>query len=255
MKNLLRGVINLASRIMGIGLLIFSVYYGTMHGAHPVHAGIVHLPSIIVVSLGLLGIMLASYRIEIFFQIVSNMLSLSPTLLRIRHDSMEKSMPTLADIYYEHGASKFLEEVNKRKLGPIWKFLATRLESKMPIHDIQMFLQDFGKKENESLFTQIRVLQSLATIAPAVGMTGTILGLIKLLKDLNQFDSLGSNMALAFITALYGLLFGNFIFIPIVNRLNAGREEMMNLISQSLFWLEMIQQRKPAHYLEESPKA
>src|SRR6267143_502112 len=46
------------------------------------------------------------------------------------------------------------------------------------------------------------VLTSLARVAPAVGLVGTTLGLITLLKDLRNFDRLGPSMALALLCTL-----------------------------------------------------
>lgn len=247
---MIRIFLNSLTRLTGLALLAFSVYYGTSHDPGVVHGGFVHIPSFIFVSVGLVGIVMASYRAEIIWKVFWNVIGFSPSMIRKRFLRMEKILPDLTQIYYQEGGSAFLEEVENRKLSSLWQFIATQLESKVPLQDIQLLIQNRGKLYNESLMTQIRFLQGLATVAPAVGMTGTILGLIMLLKDLHNFETLGSNMALAFITALYGLIYGNFVFIPMVNRLNAAREEANRLVSQALFWLEMVSSRKPATYME-----
>lgn len=246
----MRILIDLIFRILGVGCLIFSVYYGISHHPEQVRMGVIHLPSLGFVGMGLLGITLASYQAEVVLGMLKNFILLSPSRLRDKFLEMEEMLPALTETYYEKGAAFFLEEIERRKLKGLWHFIASKLESRIPIHDIQMMIQNEGRAINEKLFIQIRVMQGLATIAPAVGMTGTILGLIKLLKNLQQFDALGSNMALAFITALYGLIFGNFIFIPVVNRLNSAREESMQILGQSLNWLNTIAHRKPAIYLD-----
>jgi chemotaxis protein MotA len=248
--DILRTLVNSLTRAAGIALLVFSVYYGINHEAARVHMGVLHIPSLGFVGLGLLGIVFASYQTELIAMVTWNTLFNSPTRIRRKFLKVEKLLPSLTDTYYQQGPAIFLEESKKKRLPKLWKFIALKLEAQVPLPDIQALVQNQGKIYNERLFTQIRVLQGLATVAPAVGMTGTILGLIKLLKDLHDFQNLGSNMALAFITALYGLLFGNFLFIPLTNRLNAAREEMMHLLSQALFWIDMISSRKPAHYLD-----
>lgn len=250
----LRVILNSLSRFAGVGMLVFSVYYGIMHAPSKVYFGVLHIPSLLFVFVGLFGITLASYQFEVVMKLFWNVIFFSPTILRNRFNYIDKMLKDLAEVYYEKGAVVLLETVEKKRIRKLWRFMATKLEARLPIPDIQMLVQNEAKAYNESLFTQIRALQSLATVSPAVGMTGTILGLIKLLKDLSDFSALGSNMALAFITAFYGLIFGNFIFIPMVNRLNAAREELMQLISQGLFWLDMIDQRKPSDYLDSKSK-
>ena len=59
------------------------------------------------------------------------------------------------------------------------------------------------------------VLTSLARVAPAVGLVGTTLGLITLLKDLRNFDHLGPSMALALLCTLYGLVLANGVYQPL----------------------------------------
>ncbi|MBI4212622.1 MAG: MotA/TolQ/ExbB proton channel family protein [Deltaproteobacteria bacterium] len=241
--------LNAFSRLSGIGLMIFSVYYGVTHDPENILGGFFHLPSFIFVVLGLIGIALTSYQIEMLTSVTWNSLFLSPVVLRSRVQKMEGILADLADLYYQRGPIALLDEIQKKKLPSLWRYLATQLEARLPLHDLQALIQIEGKRYNERLFTQIRILQGLATIAPAVGMTGTILGLLKLLRELHAFETLGSNMALAFITALYGLLIGNFIFIPLANKLNEAREESMQLLTQALSWLEMVEHRKPAGYL------
>lgn len=242
--------LNFLSRLAGIAILIFSIYYGINHEATGVRYGVFHLPSLCLVGLGLVGMLLASFRIEILAEMFWNVLTLSPAIISRKFEKVEENLVGLTEVYYERGAAALLERVQALQLPGVWQFMAKKLEARLPLEDIAQIIQNRATQTNEHLFVQIRILQGISTIAPAVGMTGTIFGLIKLLKDLADFSSLGSNMALAFITALYGLIIGNFIFIPMVNKLNAAREEMMQLVSQALFWLDMVLNRKPADYMD-----
>lgn len=61
--------------------------------------------------------------------------------------------------------------------------------------------------------------KNLGTMGPAWGMIGTLIGLINMLKDLSDPDSIGPNMAVALITTLYGSLLANWICSPVANKL------------------------------------
>ena len=61
----------------------------------------------------------------------------------------------------------------------------------------------------------------LAAMGPAWGMIGTLIGLINMLKLLDDPSSIGPNMAVALITTLYGSLLANWISIPIASKLRA----------------------------------
>lgn len=70
--------------------------------------------------------------------------------------------------------------------------------------------------------------ESLAGMGPAWGMIGTLIGLINMLKLLDDPSSIGPNMAVALITTLYGSLIANWISIPIATKLRAkNKKEIM----------------------------
>jgi chemotaxis protein MotA len=52
------------------------------------------------------------------------------------------------------------------------------------------------------------------TLAPGLGMLGTVIGLIGMLKNLDDKSALGPNMAVALITTLYGSMVANLLMIP-----------------------------------------
>lgn len=64
--------------------------------------------------------------------------------------------------------------------------------------------------------------ESLAGMGPAWGMIGTLIGLINMLKLLDDPSSIGPNMAVALITTLYGSLIANWIGIPVATKLRAN---------------------------------
>lgn len=64
-----------------------------------------------------------------------------------------------------------------------------------------------------------------ATLSPAFGMIGTLIGLINMLKVLDDVASVGPNMAVALLTTFYGSCLANIFFIPISNKLRVRHEE------------------------------
>ena len=61
-----------------------------------------------------------------------------------------------------------------------------------------------------------------AEMGPAWGMIGTLIGLVNMLKQLNDPDSIGPQMAVALLTTLYGSLIANWMCIPIAYKLKAN---------------------------------
>jgi chemotaxis protein MotA len=69
--------------------------------------------------------------------------------------------------------------------------------------------------------TKISVVNMWGTLAPGLGMLGTVIGLIAMLKNLEDKSALGPNMAVALITTLYGSMMANLMMIPWSGKLKA----------------------------------
>ena len=65
----------------------------------------------------------------------------------------------------------------------------------------------------------VDILNTMASYAPAFGMAGTLIGLVILLSNLADKDSIGVGMAIAIITTLYGVIFANLILKPTAAKL------------------------------------
>ncbi|MCK5201949.1 MAG: motility protein A [Spirochaetales bacterium] len=71
----------------------------------------------------------------------------------------------------------------------------------------------------------IKFFADWGSLAPAFGMIGTLAGLIAMLANLDDPDAIGSGMALALITTMYGSIFANMVLIPFRNKLTDRDQE------------------------------
>jgi chemotaxis protein MotA len=70
---------------------------------------------------------------------------------------------------------------------------------------------------------------TMASMGPAWGMIGTLIGLVAMLKNMDDPSTIGSAMATAVLTTLYGAVLANWIATPVSNKLKAQNgEEMMS---------------------------
>ncbi|OQX20576.1 MAG: motility protein A [Desulfobulbaceae bacterium A2] len=60
---------------------------------------------------------------------------------------------------------------------------------------------------------------SLGSIAPAMGMIGTLIGLVQMLQAMNDASAIGPALAVALITTFYGSVIANIICIPMSGKL------------------------------------
>lgn len=74
-----------------------------------------------------------------------------------------------------------------------------------------------------------KFFHAMAGYAPIFGLMGTILGIIGVMGHLSEPSELGHGIALALLGVLYGVVFGNLIYLPIANRLDRLHELEMHV--------------------------
>jgi chemotaxis protein MotA len=79
---------------------------------------------------------------------------------------------------------------------------------------IQELMEIEISKMQERHLKKVAILFQWAMVAPAVGMLGTVIGLVAMMKNLADKDSVGPNMAMALITTLYGAIVAHFFCTP-----------------------------------------
>lgn len=69
-------------------------------------------------------------------------------------------------------------------------------------------------------------------VAPAMGMIGTLIGLVQMLSNMDDPKTIGPAMAVALLTTLYGAVMANMVFMPVADKLKLRRneEEKLNAI-------------------------
>lgn len=70
-----------------------------------------------------------------------------------------------------------------------------------------------------------KVFSSWGDLAPALGMVGTLIGLVQMLANMSDPAAIGPAMAVALLTTLYGALLANLVAIPIAKKLELRTEQ------------------------------
>lgn len=97
--------------------------------------------------------------------------------------------------------------------------------------------------------------EKFAEMGPAWGMIGTLVGLVNMLKNLEDASTIGPNMAVALLTTLYGSLIANWLCTPIVNKLKANNETEVMLKEITIEGLLSIQAGENPRVIEEKLKS
>lgn len=85
------------------------------------------------------------------------------------------------------------------------------------VQDIEQAMERYDVAE--------RVFRGIGESAPAIGMLGTLVGLVQMLNALDDPSSIGPAMAIALLTTLYGAFIAQLIALPLADKLQLKAED------------------------------
>lgn len=98
-----------------------------------------------------------------------------------------------------------------------------------PPEFVQRVLKEDMQLSAERHHTGQDIFRAIGESAPAFGMIGTLVGLVQMLANMQDPDSIGPAMAVALLTTLYGALIANLVALPIADKLELrGMQERLN---------------------------
>lgn len=134
---------------------------------------------------------------------------------------------------------------------PVFKALGRHVIQSTDEGELEADAVIVGRRELDDYRQAEKVLNALGEFAPAMGMIGTVIGLIQLLANMRDFEKLGPGMAIALLTTFYGLVLAHLLYLPLA-RLVADhaqrRAENINLVVEAML---KMSRRRPLHEVQE----
>lgn len=76
---------------------------------------------------------------------------------------------------------------------------------------------------------KIKVFEAAGGFAPTIGIIGAVLGLIQVMKHLEDIEAVGHGIAVAFVATVYGVAIANLFLLPAANKLKAKLHQTLEL--------------------------
>ncbi len=214
-------IATLVGIITAFALVLIAIVMGGSFGLF------VNIPALMIVAGGTLGATMINYPLpdilkvfkvvkNAFFHkqltsqgLISNFVGLAGTARREGILALETSVNEIDDEFMKKGLQLSVDGLEPTSIREI---LSTEIVSIQERH-----------KLGSEIFTTI------GTFAPALGMIGTLIGLVQMLQSMNDPSSIGPAMAVALLTTFYGALTANILCLPIAGKLRnrSGDEVMM----------------------------
>lgn len=115
----------------------------------------------------------------------------------------------------------------------------------------EMLLRQKLEEVNRRGETSVAILRNLAKYPPALGMTGTVVGLVSVFSNLSveARENVGPALALALTATFYGLIAANVFIMPVADRLLVAHLFEVKVNEDTLSLLLLINRGEPVHQL------
>lgn len=74
-----------------------------------------------------------------------------------------------------------------------------------------------------------RVLEVAGGLTPTIGVLGTVVGLIDILRQFSNLTTIAAGVGVAFTSTIYGLALANLVLLPVAHRIRARASETFDL--------------------------
>lgn len=137
------------------------------------------------------------------------------------------------------------------------QFLSDGIQMVVDGHEPEVVRQTLVNEMNLTVArheTGQAIFKSLGDVAPAMGMIGTLIGLVQMLANMDDPKSIGPAMAVALLTTLYGAVIANVFALPLADKLALRSEEERMVKSMIIDALIGIQEGRNPRVIEEMLK-
>ncbi len=197
--------------IVAYALVIASLVIGAGLGTY------VDIPSVLIVVGGTIGIVLVNFPLA---NILGAMGPLAKAFLYKPAD-LNNIVDTLVKyaVKSRRDGILALESAVEETTDPLMKTgLQMVVDGEEPNLVRSILETDLDNREERHKIG-VAIFESVGAYAPAMGMIGTLIGLVAMLKTMNDPSTIGPSMATALITTFYGAIISNMFALPIAGKL------------------------------------
>ncbi|MBB1427386.1 MULTISPECIES: flagellar motor protein PomA [Shewanella] len=185
----------------------------------------IDVPSILIVVAGSLFVVMMKFNLKQFLGSIKIGMKAFMFKLDKPEDLIEQAV-TMADAARKGGFLALEEAVITNT------FMQKAVDMLVDGHDgdvVRNALEKDIALTEERHKTGVGIFKAMGDVAPAMGMIGTLVGLVAMLSNMDDPKSIGPSMAVALLTTLYGAVIANMIAIPMADKLSLRmNEELLN---------------------------
>lgn len=203
--------------LIGFGALIFGY---SMDGGNVVALWLVS--AAVIVFGGTLGALILSYG----FEQLKRFLKMAFSIFGKPKNNIQKTIDFIVKLSESArrdgllSLEKVLDDAQRAgEVDPFLKRGVLMVVDGTDLDEIREILESDVSIYEERQKIDITMFESAAAYSPAMGMIGTIMGMIQVLGNMSSPEMLIKAIGVAFLTTLYGVVFANLFALPSANKL------------------------------------
>jgi chemotaxis protein MotA len=209
--------------VVAFALVLVALFLGGTPGAF------FNLPSVLIVVFGTTAVTMICFSLR---EMMGAPSVIARTLFNHTTDPGDAAYAVMR--YAEHarkegilGLQKGLESASGE---PFLTTALTMVVDGTPGEEVERVLRNEAEATAARHMKSASILRKAAEVAPAMGLIGTLIGLVQMLGTLDDPSSIGPAMAVALLTTFYGAILANMVFSPLASKLerNADEERLLN---------------------------
>lgn len=204
----------LIGMVAGIGIMLTAIMLGPSAGMF------VSVPSILIVFGGTFGVVMMKFSLGHFFGSIK--VAMKAFLNKAdKPEALIEELLELANVSRKEG---LLALEGQEVSNP---FMQKGIQMLVDGHGPDVVRGVLTKEMIQAVERHNRgrdVFKGIGDYAPAMGMIGTLIGLVQMLANMSDPSSIGPSMAVALLTTLYGAMIANLFALPIADKLGVASE-------------------------------
>ena len=187
-------------------------------------ANFFNVPALMIVLLGTMAATAISYtgrELARAWKVISN------TMFRPVYDPSElaRNLMDIATVARKHGILAISQYDSELQKNPeLRRILQMVIDGYNP-NDIEKMLTLEIAAMIERHKRSASITRRASEVAPAMGLIGTLVGLVQMLADLENPETIGPAMAVALLTTFYGAILGTVIMAPLAVKLEKNSHD------------------------------
>ncbi len=205
--------------IFTVALLLGAMVMGVGVGAY------IDIPSVLIVVGGTIGVLFVGFKIEQMKNIMKIfMIAVKPPQEDV--PALIKKMVEYSTKARRDGILALETDANSEENEFLKKGLSMAVDGNEP-DTIRDLLEIDMEQTSERHLGNGQIFDQMGGFAGAMGMIGTLIGLVAMLLNMADPSAIGPSMAVALLTTMYGSMIGNIIGAPIANILGIRNSDEM----------------------------